>query len=62
VCRNVMIYFDRSLQDKVHDLFYESLVRFGVLALGHKESIKFTPHAQSYEELDEHEKLYRRTA
>jgi chemotaxis protein methyltransferase CheR len=62
VCRNVMIYFDRSLQDKVHDLFYESLVRFGVLALGHKESIRFTPHAQSYEELDEHEKLYRRTA
>ena len=62
VCRNVMIYFDRSLQDKVHELFYESLVRFGVLALGHKESIKFTPHAEAYEELDAQEKLYRRTA
>ena len=37
VCRNVMIYFDRALQDKVHGLFYESLVTFGVLALGAKE-------------------------
>src|SRR3954452_21260523 len=62
VCRNVMIYFDRSLQDKVHELFYQSLIRFGVLALGHKESIKFTPHAPSYEELDQQEKLYRRSA
>ena len=62
VCRNVMIYFDRTLQDKVHELFYESLIRFGVLALGHKESIKFTPHAASFEELDPAEKLYRRIA
>jgi chemotaxis protein methyltransferase CheR len=60
VCRNVMIYFDRSLQDKVHDLFYESLAMLGVLALGHKESIRFTRHAQSYEELDPLEKLYRK--
>ena len=34
VCRNVMIYFGTALQDRVHDLFYESLVTFGVLALG----------------------------
>jgi chemotaxis protein methyltransferase CheR len=60
VCRNVMIYFDRALQDKVHDLFYRSLVRSGVLALGHKESIRFTSHADAYEELDGQEKLYRR--
>ena len=43
VCRNVMIYFDRALQDRVHDLFHESLATFGVLALGHKETIRFTP-------------------
>ena len=43
VCRNVMIYFDRALQDRVHRLFYESLVTFGVLALGRKESIRFSP-------------------
>jgi chemotaxis protein methyltransferase CheR len=62
VCRNVMIYFDRMLQDKVHDLFYESLVRFGILALGHKESIRFTAHADDYVELNRDEKLYRRTS
>jgi chemotaxis protein methyltransferase CheR len=60
VCRNVMIYFDRSLQDKVHGLFHESLATFGVLALGHKESIKFTRFATSYEELDADERLYRK--
>jgi chemotaxis protein methyltransferase CheR len=60
VCRNVMIYFDRPLQDRVHDLFYTSLGRLGVLALGHKESIKFSPHEGCYEVLDEQEKLYRK--
>ena len=60
VCRNVMIYFDRSLQDKVLELFHESLVRFGVLALGHKETIRFTRFAGAYEELDTDERLYRK--
>jgi chemotaxis protein methyltransferase CheR len=62
LCRNVMIYFDRSLQDHVHRLFYESLETFGVLGLGHKESIKFSPHHGSYEEIDATEKLYRKVA
>jgi chemotaxis protein methyltransferase CheR len=60
VCRNVMIYFDRPLQDRVHELFYESLAVFGVLALGHKESIHFSRHEDSYEVLDAFEKLYRK--
>jgi chemotaxis protein methyltransferase CheR len=60
ICRNVMIYFDRSLQDRVHRLFYESLANFGVLGLGHKESLRFSPYEDRYEELDPHEKLYRR--
>jgi chemotaxis protein methyltransferase CheR len=60
VCRNVMIYFDKALQDHVHRLFYESLANFGVLGLGHKESIQFSPHAGAYEELDAREKLYRK--
>jgi chemotaxis protein methyltransferase CheR len=60
LCRNVMIYFDRSLQNKVHQLFYDSLERFGILALGHKESIRFTGFEDRYEELDAAEKLYRR--
>jgi chemotaxis protein methyltransferase CheR len=60
VCRNVMIYFDRVLQDHVHRLFYDSLVNFGVLALGAKESIRFSPHEDAYEELDAHERLFKR--
>jgi chemotaxis protein methyltransferase CheR len=60
LCRNVMIYFDRSLQNRVHDLFYDSLEMFGVLGLGHKESIRFSPHEKGYEELDQNEKLYRK--
>ena len=60
VCRNVMIYFGKALQDRVHNLFYESLETFGVLALGHKESIRFTPFEQRYEELSSKERLYRK--
>lgn len=60
VCRNVMIYFDTPLQNRVHDLFYESLLRLGVLALGPKESLAFTPHVDRYDVLDLHEKLYRK--
>jgi chemotaxis protein methyltransferase CheR len=62
MCRNVMIYFAKPLQDHVHELLYKSLGMFGVLALGHKESIKFTRHEDSYETLDHAEKLYRRVA
>jgi len=60
LCRNVMIYFDRALQTRVHQLFHDSLERFGILALGHKESIRFTGLENVYEELDVHEKLYRK--
>jgi chemotaxis protein methyltransferase CheR len=62
VCRNVMIYFDRALQNRVHRLFYDSLVHLGVLGLGHKESIRFSPCEDQYEELDPVEKLYRKVA
>jgi chemotaxis protein methyltransferase CheR len=60
LCRNVMIYFDRALQSRVHHLFHESLERFGVLALGHKESIRFTGLESSYEEINTQERLYRK--
>jgi chemotaxis protein methyltransferase CheR len=60
LCRNVMIYFDRVLQNRVHELFYDSLERLGFLALGHKESIRFTGYEGAYEELDVLEKLYRK--
>jgi chemotaxis protein methyltransferase CheR len=60
LCRNVMIYFDRTLQHRVHRLFFESLERRGVLALGHKESIRFSGFEEQYEEIDLAEKIYRR--
>jgi chemotaxis protein methyltransferase CheR len=60
VCRNVMIYFDRALQNRVHELFYSSLVRLGVLALGHRESLRFSPFDDRYDELDPLERLYRK--
>ena len=44
----------------MHQLFYDSLERLGILALGHKESIRFTGIEDSYEELDAQEKLYRK--
>jgi chemotaxis protein methyltransferase CheR len=60
LCRNVMIYFDRSLQNRVHQLFYDSLDMFGVVGLGHKESMRFTPFEERFEELDAAERLYRK--
>jgi chemotaxis protein methyltransferase CheR len=62
LCRNVMIYFDKALQQHVHDLFYDSLERFGILALGHKESIGFTQYAGRYEQIDLDERIYRKLA
>ncbi len=59
-CRNVFIYFNKSLQKRVHQLFYESLIRFGILGLGRQESIRFTPHEHDYEQLINTEKIYRR--
>ena len=59
-CRNVLIYFDRALQDRVHSLFYDSLVMFGILALGSKESLRFSQYEPCYEKLHPREKLYRK--
>src|SRR5438309_1965374 len=59
-CRNVLIYFDRSLQHRVHALFYESLVMFGILALGSKESLRFSKYEPCYEKLNAKEKIYRK--
>jgi chemotaxis protein methyltransferase CheR len=60
LCRNVMIYFNKALQERVHNLIYESLSTFGVLGLGNKESLKFTPRESFYERLDSRDKLYRK--
>ena len=62
LCRNVMIYFNKELQARVHNLLYDSLSMFGVFGLGNKESLKFTPRADAYEHLNGKDKLYRKVA
>jgi chemotaxis protein methyltransferase CheR len=60
LCRNVMIYFNKDLQARVHNLLYDSLSMFGVFGLGNKESLKLTPRAAFYEHLNDNDKLYRK--
>ncbi|GMK42786.1 hypothetical protein PCCS19_58460 [Paenibacillus sp. CCS19] len=60
ICRNVMIYFNTTLQTRVYTLFHESLCLSGFLGLGHKENIAFTSHSALYKEMDANEKLYRK--
>jgi chemotaxis protein methyltransferase CheR len=60
VCRNVLIYFGFDLQEEVLELFGDSMARFGILALGRKESIRRSRQAQLYEPLHEVERIFRR--
>ena len=60
VCRNVLIYFGPELQEEVLGLFGASMTRFGILALGRKESIRRSRYADDYEPLVEDERIYRR--
>jgi chemotaxis protein methyltransferase CheR len=59
-CRNVMIYFAKPLQQRVLELLNESLAMFGILGLGNKESLQFTPYEKSYEQLKPGIRLYKR--
>ena len=60
VCRNVLIYFDQTLQKRVHKLFLGSLCHKGVLALGNREGLSFPNKEQYYEILNEENKIFRR--
>lgn len=60
VCRNVLIYFQKELQEKVIELFLQSLPVFGYLALGNKESLTVSMHRKHFEIIDSKEKIYRR--
>jgi chemotaxis protein methyltransferase CheR len=59
-CRNVMIYFNLTLQRRVHDLLYDSLALWGYLGLGRSESVRFSRHEHRYEPVSERERLYRK--
>ncbi|MFO0847563.1 MAG: CheR family methyltransferase [Gemmataceae bacterium] len=59
-CRNVLIYFDRELQDRAVGLFKDSLVRKGFLGLGAKESLRFSAHAAAFTEFARDERIYQK--
>lgn len=61
-CRNVLIYFNKTLQERALGLFHESLCHRGFLGLGSKESVQFTRFATQFEALPVPEKLYRKRA
>ena len=60
LCRNVLIYFEKSLQDKVLSLLCESLVPSGILCLGTKESLRFSQVEKQFESIDEKQKIFKK--
>ena len=60
VCRNVLIYFNRELQDKVIKLFLDSMTPGGILCLGSKENLQYSAHFEYFSVIDTHEKIYRK--
>lgn len=60
LCRNVLIYFDKNLQNQVHRLFYDSLINGGVLCLGSKEGLRFGDYEQVYSELDKKQRIFKK--
>lgn len=59
-CRNVLIYFDRELQDRAIGLFKDSLTRRGFLGLGSKESLRFSLHSDAFVDFDRNERLFQK--
>jgi chemotaxis protein methyltransferase CheR len=59
-CRNVLIYFNRELQDRAIGLFRDSLGRKGFLGLGAKENIRFSSHADGFSDFVRQDKIYQR--
>nr|MBF0220620.1 protein-glutamate O-methyltransferase CheR [Desulfobulbaceae bacterium] len=60
LCRNVLIYFDRTLQERVFRLFSESLIHNGFLCLGSKESLKFSTIVSEFNEYEKRHKIYQK--
>jgi chemotaxis protein methyltransferase CheR len=59
-CRNVLIYFDRALQDRAVALFRDALCRKGFLGIGSKESLRFSMHADSFDEVSREDRIFRK--
>jgi chemotaxis protein methyltransferase CheR len=60
ICRNVLIYFDKPLQERVFKLFDDSLENFGYLALGAKETLRFSGINKDYQQIDD-QKIWKKT-
>ncbi len=60
LCRNVLIYFNRELQDRAVGLFRDALCRRGFLCIGSKESMRFSAHASDFEDVDAAQRIYRK--
>ena len=61
LCRNVLIYFNRELQERVYKLFDESLVSLGYLALGKKETLAMSGISSNYNLIDKGNRIYRKS-
>jgi chemotaxis protein methyltransferase CheR len=59
-CRNVLIYFNRDLQDRAVGLFRDSLCRKGFLGIGSKETLRFSSYSESFDELARDERIYQK--
>lgn len=59
-CRNVLIYFDRHLQDRALGLFSEALCRKGFLGLGSKETMRFSAHREAFDDFVPQERIYQK--
>jgi chemotaxis protein methyltransferase CheR len=59
-CRNVLIYFNRGLQNRAFGLFHDSLCHRGFLGLGSKESLDFSAYAEKFVAIARRERLYRK--
>lgn len=60
-CRNVLIYFNKKLQDRAFGLFHESLCHRGFLVLGSKETLDFSAYSKRFEPLVKQERIYRKS-
>lgn len=60
ICRNVLIYFNTDLQERVFELFYQSLTPGGFLCLGSKETVRFSKYSDHFENVVPNEKIYKK--
>jgi chemotaxis protein methyltransferase CheR len=59
-CRNVLIYFNKELQDRAIGLFRDSLGRRGFLGLGSKENLRFSQHSGAFQDFDRAQRIYQK--